>query len=211
MHLLRRSAAALVRDPSLVIVALGFTTAQYLTGLKAGVLDIESPWWILTMAVILLGSPAIHAWLIVRSRALAGAGRASARAVWSQIVACFVRLLVGQIVVNALVIAGLAVFIIPGVYIGVRLIYYKQAIILDGLPVSGALYRSAELTVGWRTAAAVLARMVPIWAISFSVVAAATFFELGVAGDVLIIVGSAVSLAWVNALLTMSYKRAQAT
>lgn len=208
MRPLRSSAAALARDPRLLLGSLGFTAAQYAAGLKAGVVDIQSPWWILTMAVILLGSPVAHTWLITRSRALCERQRTAAGAVASQVVGCFVRLLLAQILVNALVIAGLVAFLVPGVYIGVRLIYYKQAIVLDGLPVSAALFRSTALTAGWRATATVLARVVPIWAISFGVVAAATFLNLGLAGEVLVIVGSAVSFAWVNAFLTMSYRHA---
>ncbi len=208
MHLLRRSALALRRDPGLLLVSLGFMAVQYVTGLKAGVLDIESPWWILTMAVVLLGSPVVHAWLIVRSLAVFEDRRVALRPVFSQTAPCFVRLLLGEIVVNALVVGGLVVFLVPGVYIGIRLIYYKQAMIIERLSLSAALLRSAELTVEWRTVLAILGQSTPIWTIPFAVVAAATFFELGIAGDVLIILGSAISFAWVNALLTMRYRTA---
>ena len=208
MHLLRRSASALWRDPGLLLASLGFMAVQYVTGLKAGVLDIESPWWVLTMAVVLLGSPVVHTWLIVRSHAISEDRRATLRAAFSQMAPCFVRLLLGQIVVNALVVGGLVVFVVPGVYIGIRLIYYKQAIIMERLSLSAALLRSAELTADWRTVFVILGQSTPIWTIPFAVVAAATFFELGIAGDVLIILGSAISFAWVNALLTMRYRTA---
>ncbi|MBN1859297.1 hypothetical protein JW848_08845, partial [Candidatus Bipolaricaulota bacterium] len=201
MHPLRNSAVALLRDPSLLLVALGFTLVQYFTGLRAGILDIQSPWWILTMAVILLGSPVVHSWLIVRSQPLVQQQRATPRAALSQVVACFVRLLVSEILVNVLVVAGLVAFLAPGVYIGIRVIYYKQAIVLDQLPMSAAILRSVELTSGWRAAILIFVRLVPIWAISFGVVAVTTFFDLGFSGDVLTIVGSAVSLAWVNVFL----------
>ena len=210
MDLLRRSALALWRDPGLLLVSLGFMAVQYVTGLKAGVLDIQSPWWILTMAVILLGSPLVHTWLIIRSRALFERQRVALRSALSQMAPCFVRLLLGEIVVNALVLGGLVAFLIPGVYIGIRLIYYKQAIIIEHLSLSAALFRSAEFTVEWRTVFAILGQVTPIWTISFAVVAAATFFEFGIAGDVLITLGSAVSFAWVNAFLTLRYRNRSA-
>ena len=208
MTTLRSSAVALLRDPSLLPIALGFTVTQYAVGLKAGIVDVQSPWWILTMGIMLLGSPVVHTWLIVRSRNLPHQKRATPRMVFSRLIVCFVRLLLGEILVNALVVAGLVAFLAPGVYIGVRVIYYKQAIVLDRLPIPAAIFHSVQLTSGWRAAMMTFVHLVPIWAVSFGAVAAATFLDLGFAGDMLVVVGSAISLAWVNSFLTMSYRPA---
>jgi hypothetical protein len=53
---------------------------------------------------------------------------------------------------------GLALLIVPGVYVAVRWYFVPQAVVIEGRRDVGALRRSAELTTGfwWRTAAIVL-------------------------------------------------------
>lgn len=60
----------------------------------------------------------------------------------------FPHLLVVMILYAAALIAGLAVFILPGIYVGIRLLFGIQTVVLERRRGPAALRRSWELTAG---------------------------------------------------------------
>ncbi len=63
---------------------------------------------------------------------------------------CSGKLLAGSLVLAMILIAGLAVFVVPGIYLAVVLSLVLQVIVVEGTDVTGGITRSIELTHGRR-------------------------------------------------------------
>ena len=63
---------------------------------------------------------------------------------------CSGKLLAGSLVLAMILIAGLAVFVVPGIYLAVVLSLVLQVIVVEGTDVTGGITRSIELTRGRR-------------------------------------------------------------
>jgi len=193
------------RRPGLLLISLLFSGALYAANMQASVYDIHSPKWVITMGVLILVSPFFHGVAIL---CVSGAVTRKEIATWqalSQTVVSYPRLIVGEILVNLAVAAGLFIFILPGVYLGLRLIFYKQAILIDHAAGAAALRVSSRRTPGWRVPLLLLALLAPFYGLAVAIGYAATAFPFGAVGEALVVVVSALCLIWTNALLTKLY------
>ncbi|MBU0596151.1 hypothetical protein KJ567_05665, partial [Candidatus Bipolaricaulota bacterium] len=141
-----------LRRPRWLLLSLAYTGLLYAASSRAGLVDIGNPFWILTAGSAVLLSPIYHAvlipWMVAARSAQAGDGEAPR----VDVEKTFPRLIIGELMVNALVIAGAFVFLLPGVYLGVRLAFYKQAILIDDKPPMAAMRESFRRTANWRLA-----------------------------------------------------------
>jgi len=193
------------RRPGLLLVSLLFSVAVYAANIQANVYDIQSPKWVITMAILILLSPFFHGVVILR---VSGVESGKDITIWQallQTAVSYPRLVVGEILVNLVVVAGLFLFIFPGVYVGLRLIFYKQAILIDHATGVTALRVSSRRTPGWRISVFLLALLAPFYGLVILIGYVVTVFSWGAFGEGLVVVASALSLIWTNTLLTSLY------
>jgi len=193
------------RRPGLLLVFLLFSVALYAANIQASVYDIQSPKWVITMAILILLSPFFHGVVILR---VSGVESGKDITIWQallQTAVSYPRLVVGEILVNLVVVAGLFLFILPGVYVGLRLIFYKQAILIDHATGVTALRVSSRRTPGWRISVFLLALLAPFYGLVILIGYVVTVFSWGAFGEGLVVVASALSLIWTNTLLTSLY------
>jgi len=192
------------RRPRLFLAALVYSGLLYGASFLAGIDEIMDPYWVLTMAVLLLLSPFFNGVSILSLHARNDKGATLWRAL-TRTITCYPRLVVGELVVNGLVILGSLAFLVPGVYLGLRLIFYKQAILIDDASLIASLQASAARTTGWRIPVMLLLLLTPFFAVPAAMSYATLAFSLGASGEVLTVVVSAAGLVWVNALVTSVY------
>jgi hypothetical protein len=193
------------RRPLLLALALLLSGILYGAGLQADLDEIGDPQWVVTMAVLLLVSPLFNGAYILAVQAYRGGGRPSFAGTLTRVVSVYPRLVVGEIVVNALVVGGAFLFIVPGVYFGLRLAFYKQAILLEGATLSRAVGESLRQTPTGREAFLLLLHVAPFYAPSVLAYVVAIAFPLGAAGDTVALAGSILTFAWTNILFTALY------
>ena len=193
------------RHPGLLLVSLLFSVALYAANMQASVYDIQSPKWVIAMAILILLSPFFHGVVILRVRGVESGKDITTWQALLQTAVSYPRLVVGEILVNLIVVAGLFLFILPGVYVGLRLIFYKQAILIDHATGVTALRVSIRRTTGWRISLFLLALLTPFYGLVILIGYIATVFSWGAFGEGLVVVGSALVLIWTNTLLTSLY------
>lgn len=207
-----------LRRPAWLLLSFLYTGVLYAASLQAGLLDIGSSFWILTAAAALLLSPIYHAvlipWMLTARSEISEAGSAAtsgigasngAREIRVDVERTFARLVIGEILVNALVVAGVLVFLVPGIYFGIRLVFYKQEIIAgDSSPVA-AMRQSFRRTADWRFGLVVFA----VLASCYALVTGIDLLLLMVAPPWLVHAGSvtasALLLLYVNSFVTVFY------
>jgi hypothetical protein len=193
------------RRPLLLALALLLSGILYGAGLQADLDEIGDPQWVVTMAVLLLVSPLFNGAYILAVQAYRGGGRPSFSGTLARVLSVYPRLVVGQIVVNALVVGGAFLFIVPGIYFGLRLAFYKQAILLEGRTFARAVGESLRQTPTGREAFLLLLYVAPFYAPSILTYVVTIAFPLGTAGDALALTGSILTFAWTNVLVTTLY------
>ena len=193
------------RRPSLLLVSLLFSVALYAANIQANVYDIQSPKWVIAMGILILFSPLFHGVVILRVRAVESGTDVTTWQALLQTAVSYPRLVVGEILVNLIVVAGLFLFILPGVYVGLRLIFYKQVILIDHATAVTALRVSSRRTTGWRISLFLLALLTPFYGLVILIGYVATVFSWGAFGEGLVVVASALFLIWTNTLLTSLY------
>lgn len=191
--------------PWWLLLSLAYTGLLYVASLRAGLLDIGDPFWILTAGAAILLSPLYHALLIPSMAKVRSERSADGPVERSAPGRAFPRLVVGELLVNALVIAGAFLFLLPGIYFGVRLAFYKQAILVDDKPTMVAMRESFHRTASWRLALALFGVLAVLYGVATGVdflvlIVAPTWFLH--AGSVAV---SAVLLLYVNGFVTASY------
>ena len=199
---IRQAAKLPIQVPSIGVASLAYSCAVYLSSLKADLLEIGDPWWIVTVGLVLLLSPVYHAF-VIRKTVAHGVGKAfSLRDIPME---SFGDLVVGELFVNALVVLGGALFLLPGVYVGLRSIYYKQLIVLHKARPLSAVQQSFRVTGNPRVVFhtflfLAIAYCIPL-GIDFLLAPAirALWFH-----PVAILV-SASFIAWVNVYITLSF------
>jgi len=157
------------------------------------------------MAILILLSPFFHGVVILRVRGVESGKEITTWQALLQTAVSYPRLVVGEILVNLVVVAGLFLFILPGVYVGLHLIFYKQAILIDHAAGATALKVSSRRTAGWRISVLLLALLTPFYGFVILIGYVVTVFSLGAFGEGLVVVASALSLIWTNTLLTSLY------
>jgi hypothetical protein len=139
----RQAARLLTQAPSIALASLAYSTAIHLSSLRADLLDITDPFWVVTIGLILLLSPIYH---IVVIGTVGTFLRGESFPLRTLPVETFGDLVLGELLVNALVVLGSALFFLPGIYIGLRSIYYKQIIILHKARPVEAIRESFKMT-----------------------------------------------------------------
>ncbi|MNJ06136.1 hypothetical protein D3C77_02170 [compost metagenome] len=68
---------------------------------------------------------------------------------------------------SLLIMAGVALFVLPGIWVMINLVFAEYLLVLRGLPVIAAMRESARMTTGnfWRILVCVLAVLAPLWLI----------------------------------------------
>ncbi len=189
--------------PAVLGASLLYAGVLYVAGLSAGVLDIEAPFWVAAVAAVLLFSPLYHGFVIPW---LAADGRRP-RALGAAVLANFPRLFVGQLLLGAGVVLGLVALILPGVYLGIRGVLYKQAIVLEGATPVDALRSSFRETADGRTVGLAAAALGVFYGVAVGSDLLAGSLDSPIARGVLSVAVSGCLLAVVNALLTDLHAR----
>ena len=207
-----------LRRPVWLLLSFIYTGLLYVASLQAGLLDIGSSFWILTAGAALLLSPIYHGvlipWMLTArletsegdSKAANGIGVPNGgRGTRVDVERTFARLVIGEFLVNALVVGGVLVFLVPGIYFGIRLIFYKQEIIAGDASPIVAMRESFRRTADWRFAAVVFA----VLAGCYGIVTGIDLLLLMVAPPWLVhagsITASALLLLYVNSFVTAFY------
>jgi len=114
----------------------------------------------------------------------------------------YLRLLVAHIVFGALILIGYIAFIVPGIFLTIKLMFYQYSIIIDNKSVTDSLKKSWNVTKKnwWR----VFALMLIISIISAALNQIAYLFSLKIGAVVLFFVTLFVT-AWSISSMTMAY------
>ncbi len=202
---LRRSLALPFRFPALLVLSVGFSGLLYAASLAAGFLDVRNPYWVLSVGGLLLLSPIYHAALLP---AIAGAlrgERADWRAVLGDGQSLFQRLFLGEVVVGAAVIAGGLLFLIPGIYVGMRFVYYKQAIVFERTSTLSALRGSLRLTRDGRLTFRLFVGLAALYGCALGLDALLAALAPMPVVHLGAVVGTGLLLTWMNVLVTSTY------
>jgi hypothetical protein len=198
----RRAARFLIEAPSIGLASLAYSSGIHLSSLRASLLDISDPWWVVTIGLMLLLSPAYHAWVIGKTGALVRGETFPLRKLPME---SFSDLVIGELLVNAFVVLGSVLFLLPGIYVGLRSIYYKQIIILHKARSMEAIRQSFRLTMAPR----VVFQMLLLLATVYSIPLAADYLLTPVTQawwvHPISILVSTLFLAWVNVYITLSF------
>jgi hypothetical protein len=196
----RRAARRGVR-PAVLGASLLYAAALYAAGLNADLLDVQASWWVVTVAAVLLLSPLYHGFVI----RWAAADKGRPKSVGATILATFPQLFVGQLLVGAGVVLGAFALLVPGIYVGVRAILYKQAIVLGGRAPVAALRDSFRRTAAVRTTGLAALALAAFYGVALGVDALFTLVGSAIVGGIASVVVSGTLLAMLNSLLTDLY------
>ncbi len=203
-QLLKETILLPFRRPALLAWALFFTAIFYLVNRQASLYDVTNPRWVITMASLILLSPFFNGGFILLLQAQRnGTGLSIGEAI-ARILPSYGSLVLGELLVNAIVVAGGMLFVLPGVYFGLRLIFYKQEILIGGARGTAALRTSLARTRKWRG-------LLPLFAAVslFYLPAIAVFFvPASLLWDIYALIVSALTFSWLNILLTRIYLEA---
>lgn len=184
------------------LCSLLYSVALYASTLQADLFEVTNPWWIVTSATVLLLSPLYHAVIIP---AIARARGFEVSITPSFVLERFPNLFLGQLLVNLGVVLGSMLFVVPGVLIGLRTIYYKQELLLAGGAIRDAILSSLKRTgLGKR-----LLEIFAALAIFYCLPLGMEFFVLPLLGSlaqhITSILATALFVGWLNAYITDSY------
>jgi hypothetical protein len=202
---LKRSLLLPLRFPTVLVLSVAYSGLLYAASLQAGLLDVRSPYWVWSVASLLLLSPVLHAILIPMIAASLHGARVQWRTVLGDAVMLFPRLFLGELIIGAAVIAGGLLFLLPGIYIGMRFIYYKQAIILGRRSVGAALRESLRSTADWRPTGGLLICLVALYGAAVGLDSALVAFAPATVIHIGAVAGSSLLLAWLNVLITSAW------
>ena len=195
------------RSPGILVLSMIYAGALYAAILRAGLLEVTNPYWVVTAGTLLLISPIYHALVLPAIAAALRDERSDWRALLAEWHGAFPRLLVGEIAVGAAVGVGALLLVIPGIYIGMRLIYYKQAIVLGRAAIAASFRDSMLWTGDWRAIGGLFVGLALLYACVLGGDILLVSYAPSVAGHVGSVVGSALLIAWMNILVTASYLR----
>jgi len=195
------------RSPAVLALSLVYAGTLYATILRAGLLEVTNPFWVVTAGALLLLSPVYHALVLPMIAAALRDERSDWRSAVGDWQGAFPRLLVGEIAVGAAVGIGALLLVIPGIYIGMRLIYYKQAIVFDRSAMTASLRDSLARTDDWRSIGGLFIGLALLYACVLGGDVLLVSYASSAAVHVGSVVGSALLIAWMNVLVTASYLR----
>jgi len=189
----------------LLALSVGYSGLLYAASLQAGFLDVRNPYWVLSVGGLLLLSPIYHALLLPAIASALQRTRADWRAVLSDARDLFPRLFLGEVVVGAAVIAGGLLLLIPGIYVGMRFIYYKQSIVFERKSAIHAFRESLRITRDWRSTVGLFLCLAALYACTVGLDSLLITHAPSLVVHVGAITGTALLLVWMNVLVTSSY------
>ena len=205
---LRRILVLPFRRPELLGLSAVYAAILSLTSARATLYDIDDPFWVVTVAVVILLSPVYHAAFLHLSEGILRGRRRPLAGTGARILICLPALILGEILVNALISIGFVAFLVPGIYLGVRLALYKQAIVFSGAKPVVAMRESLRRTVTWRQVGPVLAALAGYFSIMIGTAILVSWvpslWVAEIVGGALV----ALLLTWVNLFLTALYVQA---
>jgi hypothetical protein len=193
------------RFPELLALSVGYSGLLYAASLRAGFLDVRNPYWVLSVGGLLLLSPIYHALLLPAIATALRGTRADWRAVLDDARDLFPRLFLGEVVVGAAVVAGGLLLLIPGIYVGMRFIYYKQSIVFERRSAIPALRESLRLTLDWRSTVGLFLCLAVLCGSTVGLDSLLVARAPGLAIHVGAVTGTALLLVWMNVLVTSAY------
>ncbi len=202
---LRRGLLLPLRFPALLGLSVGYSALLYAASLQAGFLDVRNPYWVLSVGGLLLLSPIYHALLLPAIASALQGTRADWRAVLSDARDLFPQLFLGEVLVGAAVIAGGLLLLIPGIYVGMRFIYYKQSIVFERKSAILALRESLRMTLDWRSTVGLFLCLAALYGCTVGLDSLLITHAPSLVVHVAAITGTALLLVWMNVLVTSSY------
>ncbi len=191
--------------PLLLLLSLFFVVILYAMDSQATLYEIENPKWILSMGIFILLSPVFNGLFILLVHGERMGERLTLSQALTRILPCYGQLVAGEIMVNLGVFIGFLLLFMPGAYIGLRWIFYKQAIVIDGASGTAGMRTSFAMTQDWHDLVVLLRFLAILYAPTFLVVGATIALPLGSIGDWIARAVSVLTFAWVNTLLTDLY------
>jgi len=192
-------------DPYLVLISLAFAAVLFAVNQQASLYELRNPRWVLTMSVLILLSPLVHVLFLTRVRAVLEQPSPPLKTGITAPGVYYPQLVIGEILVSLLAGAGMFLLLLPGIYIGLRLSFYKQAVIFDGKSLTAALKESMACTGGWRIPGVILLILSPIYGLEILIGYLVGAFPLGIWGIILAILVSAAGFSLMNTFLTALY------
>ncbi len=204
-HLLKQAVLEPFQKPYLLLWALTSSGLLYLLNLQASIYDIGNPHWVFTMAGMILLSPFFNGGFIFLLRAGYSGQRLPLATAIKQVLPAYGSLVLGELLVNIIVGLGAILFVFPGIYFGLRLIFYKQEMLIAGARGIAALKMSIVRTsISGRNQVLFLYLSIAYLPAALSTVVA-FFFPMNSLWDALAILSSALVFAWSNILVTRIY------
>lgn len=191
--------------PLLLLLSLCFVGILYAMDSQATLYEIENPKWVLSMGTFILLSPVFNGLFILLVHGEKIGEPLTLSQALTHLLPRYGHLVAGEIMVNLGVFIGFLLLFIPGAYLGLRWIFYKQAIVIDGASGTAGMRTSFAMTQDWHYLAFLLRFLAILYAPTFLVVGATIALPLGSIGNWIARGVSVLTFAWVNTLLTDLY------
>lgn len=191
--------------PLLLLLSLFFVGILYAMDSQATLYEIENPKWVLSMGTFILLSPVFNGLFILLVHGEKIGEPLTLSQALTRLLPRYGHLVAGEIMVNLGVFIGFLLLFIPGAYLGLRWIFYKQAIVIDGASGTAGMRTSFAMTQDWHDLVFLLRFLAILYAPTFLVVGATVALPLGSIGNWIARGVSVLTFAWVNTLLTDLY------
>ncbi len=191
--------------PLLLLLSLFFVGILYAMDSQATLYEIENPKWVLSMGTFILLSPIFNGLFILLVHGEKIGEPLTLSQALTRLLPRYGHLVAGEIMVNLGVFVGFLLLFIPGAYLGLRWIFYKQAIVIDGASGTAGMRTSFAMTQDWHDLVFLLRFLAILYAPTFLVVGATVALPLGNIGSWIARGVSVLTFAWVNTLLTDLY------
>ncbi len=201
----RRLVRISLTDPYLTTISLLFAAALLAANQQANLYEVQNPRWVLTMGLLILLSPLVHSLFFIRVRAILQEGPSSIKHGLAASAVLYPRLVIGEVLVSLVAAAGLFLLLLPGIYIGLRLSFYKQAIIFEEKSLAGAVRESMARTASWPVLGLILLVLSPVYGMEILIGYLAGAFLPAGWGIVSAVLASAAGFSLMNTFLTVIY------
>ena len=173
--------------------------SEYFTGVAAGEIVLRVMEFMLAYTPLLLVSFVIFLFLngvCIRMVYDGRKGKASLKGAAQLVASKYVTLFVGTVIYGVVLIIGLIARVIPGIYIGIKWVFYEYAILFEKDGARSSLRRSWEMTKGnwWALFALMLIFGIIIWGFALIIPEIASNFFIVL-----------LTMTWFNAMLTDAY------
>ena len=202
---LRRILVLPFRRPELLGLSAVYAAILTLTSARASLYDIDDPFWVVTVAAVILLSPVYHAAFLHLAEGILRGRRRPMAGTGARILICLPALILGELLVNGLVVLGSLAFFIPGVYLGVRFGLYKQAIVFSGAKPMMAIRESLQRTTEWRQTSQVFGSLAVFFSVMIGTAMLLSFLPSLWMAETMGAAVAALLLTWINLYLTVVY------